>query len=530
VSSSCTPAPGQDRQARPKGYATREAQKSDLYRLLLDNTETFLAHHEQQFQAEYGYLRPEVQSTLEELIACGDIRFGLARVKCLDCGDEMFIPLSCRRRGLCGSCGAKRQLIFTERVLEEVLPDVACRQWTFSLPRALRVFFRFDGALAKELSQIVVREITRYIRAVTGHPDLEPGFVVIDQTFGTLPDSYHPHEHICATDGGFTPEGVFVPLPRVRKKDVAAICEVLRHRVLKWLVRREKITENFADCLLSWDNSGFSLDASRRIRRGRRDRLEVLLNYMARHPFNPRGIHYNADTGTVRYQAPRVHGTRKTDTIKVDAVDFIAILAQHIPHRRRHQFRYYGAANPKVRKRLDLCGLPVATQMPEVTAARGRKSWARLIWKLTGIDPLVCKKCGGPREILAVIFDRESINRILVHLDLPTEMPAHKPARGPPLLLPVKQGARTQPSPAVEEDDSHLFIDPDNSEWDCIDEPFDTDDEAATEAGTDAVEKSLRTSPADEQSNPSSLLDVMKRWSGILCRADELLKEKGTPT
>ena len=523
MSTSSTPARVRNHHARPRGYATREPQKSDLYQLLLDNAETFLAHHEQLFQPEYGYLRPEEQSTLEELIACGDFRFGLARVKCRDCGDEMFIPLSCRRRGLCGSCAAKRQLIFTERVLEEVLPDVPCRQWTFSLPRALRVFFRFDSALIKGLSQIVVSEITRYVRAVTGHSDLEPGFVVVDQTFGTLPDSYHPHEHICATDGGFAPKGVFVPLPRVRKKDVAAICDVLRHRVLAWLVRRGKISAEFADCMLSWENSGFSLDASRRIRQGRRERLEALLNYMARHPFNPKGIHYNAHRGTVSYRAPRVHGTRKTDTIEVDAVDFIAMLAQHIPHRRRHQFRYYGAANPKVRKRLDLCGLPVETEMPEVTAARGRKSWARLIWRLYGVDPLVCKKCGGPRHVLAVIFDSESINRILVHLDQPTELPAHKPARGPPTPSPVKAGARTQPSPAAEEDDRQLFIDSDNSEWDCIDEPFETDEEEAA----DAHQEEPWTAPVDVQKTPNSLLDVLERWSGILCRADELSEEKG---
>ena len=176
------------------------------------------------------------------------------------------------------------------------------------------------------------------------------------------------------------------------------------------------------------------------------------------------------------------------------------MLAQHIPHRRRHQFRYYGAANPKVRKRLGLCGLPVDTEMPEVTAARGRKSWARLIWKLYGVDPLVCKKCSGQRQILAVIFDRESINRILVRIDQPTELPAHKPARGPPTPSPVKTGARTRPSPAAEEDDSQLFIDPDNSEWDCIDEPFETDDIVAAAAHQDAP----RTAPADEQKTPNS--------------------------
>ncbi|TET51358.1 MAG: hypothetical protein E3J64_07025 [Anaerolineales bacterium] len=28
-------------------------------------------------------------------------RFGLARIRCRDCGHETIIPLSCRRRGLC---------------------------------------------------------------------------------------------------------------------------------------------------------------------------------------------------------------------------------------------------------------------------------------------------------------------------------------------------------------------------------------------------------------------------------------------
>ncbi|MBT3291694.1 MAG: IS91 family transposase, partial [Victivallales bacterium] len=212
-----------------------------------DHLETFLAGHEQRHREHYGHLRPEVQRTLEELIECGDPHFGVARVRCLDCGDDTFVPLSCRLRGTCPSCHAKRQLVFGEYVLEEVLPDVACRQWTFSLPKALRVFFRYDGSLFKELSQIVVRELTRYIRQVTGHVDLEPGFVTVDQTFGTLPDDFHPHLHVAALDGGFTPDGAFVRLSRVRKKDVAAIEEVLRHAVLRRLVRRGKISEDFRD-------------------------------------------------------------------------------------------------------------------------------------------------------------------------------------------------------------------------------------------------------------------------------------------
>ncbi len=31
---------------------------------------------------------------------------------------------------------------------------------------------------------------------------------------------FHPHEHLMASDGAFTPTGELVPMPRVKKKDI----------------------------------------------------------------------------------------------------------------------------------------------------------------------------------------------------------------------------------------------------------------------------------------------------------------------
>ena len=45
-------------------------------------------------------------------------------------------------------------------------------------------------------------------------------------------------------------------------------------------------------------------------------------------------------------------------------------------------------------------------------------SWARLISKVFQADPLVCKRCGGPLEIVAYITDSVAVRRILDHLDL----------------------------------------------------------------------------------------------------------------
>ena len=51
-------------------------------------------------------------------------------------------------------------------------------------------------------------------------------------------------------------------------------------------------------------------------------------------------------------------------------------------------------------------------------------SWARLLAKVLQVDPLVCRRCGGPLKVVAYITDSLAIRQILDHLDLsPPEKP-----------------------------------------------------------------------------------------------------------
>ena len=52
-----------------------------------------------------------------------------------------------------------------------------------------------------------------------------------------------------------------------------------------------------------------------------------------------------------------------------------------------------------------------------------------------GFDVLACPGCGGRFELIALIENPPVIRRILGHLGLPTEVPAARPARPPPLPL-----------------------------------------------------------------------------------------------
>jgi hypothetical protein len=52
-----------------------------------------------------------------------------------------------------------------------------------------------------------------------------------------------------------------------------------------------------------------------------------------------------------------------------------------------------------------------------------------------GFDVLACSRSGDRLELIALIEHPPVIRRILRHLGLPTEVPAARPARPPPLPI-----------------------------------------------------------------------------------------------
>ena len=59
--------------------------------------------------------------------------------------------------------------------------------------------------------------------------------------------------------------------------------------------------------------------------------------------------------------------------------------------------------------------LPETHESP-VSKREQNSTWARLIKKVYGIDPLICPRCGSSMEIIAIIMEPEETTRILKHL------------------------------------------------------------------------------------------------------------------
>ncbi len=85
-------------------YARHRPEETQLYRLVEQHYPAFVAH-----LTEQGKALPRLRREgIRVLPACGRLEHGFLRVRCESCHFERLIAFSCKKRGFCPSCGARR--------------------------------------------------------------------------------------------------------------------------------------------------------------------------------------------------------------------------------------------------------------------------------------------------------------------------------------------------------------------------------------------------------------------------------------
>ena len=135
----------------PGIYRPRHPERTVLYRVLFHHFERFVAEYEERFEKAYGYFRPIIKDVVENYLDCGNPRCAFARIRCPRCRAEHLLMFSCKTRGFCPSCHAKRLEEWGEWVRETLLLDVPHHQVVFTIPKMLRVFFKFKRKLLGKL-------------------------------------------------------------------------------------------------------------------------------------------------------------------------------------------------------------------------------------------------------------------------------------------------------------------------------------------------------------------------------------------
>jgi hypothetical protein len=231
-------------------YRRRTPEASTLYQIVYHSHDDLEFQWESRFQHQYGCLRDEVRKTLDEYLNCGILAHGAARVYCDGCKHSLLIAFSCKRRGICPSCGAKRAVKFAEHIYSEVIENVPHRHTVFTIPKRVRVFFKYD----RKLNSILFRAAWGALSHVLGIDEREIAAIFTVQTAGEALN-YHPHLHGLLADG-YWRDSVFT---RFGELELKAIEEAFANRVLAQLHKRELITDDDVAQILSQDHTGFGV-------------------------------------------------------------------------------------------------------------------------------------------------------------------------------------------------------------------------------------------------------------------------------
>ena len=145
---------------------------------------------------------------------------------------------------------------------------------------------------------------------------------------------------------------------------------------------------------------------------------------------------YERGDSKVVYRA-KPHPARGRDIEVYDPLEFLVRVLLHIPARWEVRIRYYGAASSTARR--GAATQPTASPSDTTAstfATPRRRTWAKLIGRVFGSDPLRCKHCGGRMRIISFISDPEVIEKILRHLGR-----WHQGPRGPPARATGEYGS-----------------------------------------------------------------------------------------
>ena len=414
----------------------------------------------------HGGFPKRVHEEVRRFLGCGDVRRGFTLAKCEACKESTLIAFSCKSRGWCPSCGARRAHE-AEAHLLEVLPKVGFRQWTLSLPFALRWPVVKQPKLLRALERCLTRAIFRAQRAQAKRlgcaGKAQCGAVCFVQWFSSTL-GLQPHLHLLVPEGVWSGGG-FLELLRPTQRELEAVLARMlaqakrsfgaldaawpedAFEALQLQGAQERLNLNDERTFggspgrLVAVGEGFSLHAGTAVHANDTDGLSRLCRYGARGPVAESRLS-RRDDGKYAYE------TKRGVTLVLTAEQLVRRLLWLIPPARFHLTSFHGVLSSHAAAR--------ATVMPSVSspaqpaaaapatgapAAKAKKSpsprldWATLHARTWGVDVWLCP-CGGKRKVTAIVTSRRVAEEILRNLGLlpPSSARPVALAQAPPQL------------------------------------------------------------------------------------------------
>ncbi|HVW99070.1 MAG TPA: transposase, partial [Candidatus Babeliaceae bacterium] len=401
-----------------------------LYQIVEEYYPQFISQLEDEGRSLPAYVKKE----FEEYLRCGILQHGFLRVQCGTCKHEKMVAFSCKKRGFCPSCGAKRMIESAALLVDDILTRQPYRQWVLSVPYPLRFLFANQPVVLNSVLKIVHRTIETYLikKAGFNKKKARTGAVTYIQRFGSaLNLNLHPANstgqvfHMLFLGGVFVEDANqkqrFVTISQPKSEEIVHLTHQLSLRVARHLERIGFIERDAENSYLVEDAfqnnemaehqshsinyriamgpqkgkkvfrlqtvapiteeatleivgkvAGFSLHAGVVVKANQRDKLERICRYIARPAISNQRLSLTPQ-GKIRYELKTPYRDGTTH-IFFEPLDFISKLAALVPPPKVNLIRFIGVFAPNNKHREEIVNRKKAKKSTSVdTRTEGEK-------------------------------------------------------------------------------------------------------------------------------------------------------------
>jgi hypothetical protein len=248
------------RESAPARYRPRRPSQSVLYRAVQEHLETWLAQRRDSPDDD-GSVPKYIEREFRRYLDCGILAHGFARARCGECGHDFLIAFSCKGRGVCPSCNARRMVATAAHLTDHVFPRLPVRQWVLAVPKRLRYFLHHNADLQGAALRLFLRVVEQCLRARSPGAGTAArlGAVAFIHRFGSTLNP-HLHFHCVVIDGVFDSAAaggvIFHAATGLDANAIAAVQECVRRRLLRVFVRRGLLPEDAARAMAQWAHGG----------------------------------------------------------------------------------------------------------------------------------------------------------------------------------------------------------------------------------------------------------------------------------
>ena len=145
---------------KPVTYIRRRPELSPCYRILQNHLNTFISDRDREGRPLPNYVIKEFDSYLE----CRIPAYRCFRLIRKSCQKEQVVAFSCKKRGFCPSCCAKRQVEAATHLVDHVLPMASYRQFEVTFPILMCYWLHSNKELFSNVYRILFKEIHSYYK------------------------------------------------------------------------------------------------------------------------------------------------------------------------------------------------------------------------------------------------------------------------------------------------------------------------------------------------------------------------------